>query len=191
MRSQIPVMNARSWSITTTPAPTNAAVSRTWSIMTSDSESPKEDTDPYRLLPFRSSTSQKVFDYCQILDDAKRRRPGDDVMPLLSGSEQLTDRELSTFFLLLVIAGNETAHHARNHGAHVFDLTRDPNRHVTFGGAGPHFCLGAWRARLEVRTFLEVLSQRVASLELSGDVERVRSNFINGLKKLPLTVTAG
>ena len=57
---------------------------------------------------------------------------------------------------------------------------------MTFGGGGPHLCLGQWMARLEVRTFLAALAQRVRRVELTGDPKRVRSNFINGLKALPL-----
>jgi cytochrome P450 len=68
---------------------------------------------------------------------------------------------------------------------HRFDVGRTPNRHVTFGGGGPHLCLGQWMARLEVRVLLEALVQRVGRIELTGPVERVRSNFINGIKRCP------
>ena len=68
----------------------------------------------------------------------------------------------------------------------TLDLGRVPNPHVTFGGGGPHICLGAWLARLEVRVFLEELCQRVRYLHCSGSPVRIRSNFINGLKYLPL-----
>jgi cytochrome P450 len=67
-----------------------------------------------------------------------------------------------------------------------FDIARTPNRHVTFGGGGPHLCLGQWMARLEVRTFLEALVTLVDRVDVVGDVERVRSNFINGVKRLPI-----
>jgi cytochrome P450 len=72
----------------------------------------------------------------------------------------------------------------------VFDVGRAPNRHVTFGGGGPHLCLGQWMARLEVRAFLQALVERVGRVELAGEPRRVRSNFINGLKALPLTLRA-
>ena len=70
----------------------------------------------------------------------------------------------------------------------TLDLSRDPNPHVTFGGGGPHICLGAWMARLEVRVFLEEVVRRIRRIQLDGDPERIRSNFINGLKHLPLTL---
>jgi cholest-4-en-3-one 26-monooxygenase len=70
-----------------------------------------------------------------------------------------------------------------------FDVTRTPNPHVAFGGGGPHFCLGAQLARLEMRIMFEELLARVASLELAGEVSRLRSNFVNGIKHLPTTVT--
>jgi cytochrome P450 len=75
---------------------------------------------------------------------------------------------------------------AEFHDPQVFDIGRSPNRHVTFGGGGPHLCLGQWMARLEVRTFLAALAQRVDCVELTGEPRRVRSNFINGLKALPV-----
>ena len=226
----------------------------------------REDTDPYRLLPFRSPTSTRVFAYAQQLADAKRRHPADDVVSLLVAADELSPQNFNTLFLLLVIAGNETTRHALNHGAlalaerpdelarlraepalldtaveevlryaspqihfrrtavadtviagvpvaagdkvvtwylsanydgdvfadpYTLDLSRDPNRHVTFGGGGPHFCLGSWLARLEVRVFLEELLGRNLRLDVCGEVTRVRSNFINGLKRLPLRLSPG
>ena len=68
-----------------------------------------------------------------------------------------------------------------------FDIGRRPNRHVTFGGGGPHLCLGQWLARLEVRLVLEELVPRLTRVAPAGPPERVRSNFINGLKSLPLS----
>jgi cytochrome P450 len=69
---------------------------------------------------------------------------------------------------------------------YVFDVTRDPNPHVTFGRAGPHRCLGEHLARLEIRIVLEELLSRVDRLELAGQARRIRSNFTNGLKSLPV-----
>ena len=71
----------------------------------------------------------------------------------------------------------------------VFDLTRSPNPHVSFGGGGPHFCLGAHLARLEIRVLLEELLAATGSIELAGEPDRLRSSWINGLKRLPVTVT--
>jgi cytochrome P450 len=177
----------------------------------------------------------------------------------------LTDREIDTFFLLLLIAGNETTRHSLSHGLLAFvehpeeldrvraapelvasateevlrvacpqvhfrrtaavdtelrgvpivagdklvtwylsanydeeefpdpmrfDVARQPNRHVTFGGGGPHLCLGQWLARVEVRVFVEELARRTdVTFRRAGDVERVRSNFINGVKRLPVVAT--
>jgi cholest-4-en-3-one 26-monooxygenase len=70
-----------------------------------------------------------------------------------------------------------------------FDVARTPNPHVAFGGGGPHFCLGAQLARLEMRIMFEELLARVESLALAGEVSRLRSNFINGIKHLPTKVT--
>jgi cytochrome P450 len=70
-----------------------------------------------------------------------------------------------------------------------FDITRAPNRHLAFGLAGPHRCLGEWLARLEIRVTLEELLARVADIRVTGPVERLRSNFISGVKRLPIEVT--
>jgi cytochrome P450 len=70
-----------------------------------------------------------------------------------------------------------------------FDIRRHPNDHVTFGPGGPHFCLGAHLARLETKILFEELLPRLASIELSGPVERMRSNFVNGIKHMPVRVT--
>ena len=227
--------------------------------------SDRTDTDPYRLLPFRSPVSLKVLDYVQRLSAARRGVAGGAVLSVLANAlvdgHPLTEREQGTFFLLLLIAGNETTRHALSHGLlalaehpdvlprlraqpelldsateevlrwtcpqlhfrrtataateiggikiaagekvvtwylaanfdptvfadpHTFDIERTPNPHVTFGGGGPHLCLGQWMARLEVRTFLAALAQRADRVELAGEPRRVRSNFINGLKLLPL-----
>jgi cytochrome P450 len=69
------------------------------------------------------------------------------------------------------------------------DLTRFPNDHMTFG-KGPHTCLGANLARLEVRILFEELLPRLASIEQTGEIERVRSNFVNGVKRFPVRITA-
>lgn len=69
---------------------------------------------------------------------------------------------------------------------HRFDVAREPNEHATFGRVGPHFCLGAHLARLELTVLLEELLPRVEAIELAGEPKRLRSNFTNGLKRLPL-----
>jgi cholest-4-en-3-one 26-monooxygenase len=67
-----------------------------------------------------------------------------------------------------------------------FDVARSPNEHVAFGGGGPHFCLGASLARLELRVVLEELLARVGALRLAGPVAHAGSNFSNGIFSLPL-----
>jgi cholest-4-en-3-one 26-monooxygenase len=72
-----------------------------------------------------------------------------------------------------------------------FDVGRTPNEHIAFGGGGPHFCLGASLARLEVRVVLEELVARYDAIEPAGDPQRLRSNFINGIKHLPVHLRRG
>jgi cytochrome P450 len=235
--------------------------------------SDRDDTDPYRLLPFRSPVSLRVFAEFQRLVELRRRHPAGDVISVLADAEvggaPLAERERDTFLLLLLIAGNETTRHSLTHaflafadapdqlarlrsdaslietaveevlrtacpqlhfrrtatvdtelgGQHIttgdkvvtwylaantdpeafedpmrFDVARAPNRHVTFGGGGPHLCLGQWMARLEVRVLLEVLIERNLRIERAGQVRRIRSNFINGIAAAPVrlvTSTSG
>ena len=78
------------------------------------------------------------------------------------------------------------------------DLGRTPNEHlsstagnhVAFGGGGPHFCLGAKLARAEMRVMLEEVVGRLGDFEVDGPVQRLRSNFINGIKHLPIAWSA-
>jgi cytochrome P450 len=70
----------------------------------------------------------------------------------------------------------------------TFDVGRDPNRHMAFGPGGIHHCLGAHLARMEVRVVFEELLRRVGDVELTGVPEGLRSNFFNGIKRLPIRV---
>jgi cytochrome P450 len=74
---------------------------------------------------------------------------------------------------------------------HRFDVTRNPADSLTFGRGGPHHCLGAHLARLETRVYLEELLERVERIELTGRPRRLRSNFTNGLKTLPIRLHRG
>ena len=204
--------------------------------------------------------------YGQEMADARRADPREDLVSTIANAEiegdRLTDWEFAMFWVLLVVAGNETTRNAISgsvialleHGRwselvegggtlppgavdellryvspvvhfrrtapadtvlgdqliragdkvvvwygaanrdpdvfadpHGLDLTRDPNPHLAFG-VGPHFCLGAHLARLEVSTMLEALLQRAPNLQFDGDPVRVASNFINGIKTLPVRI---
>lgn len=70
----------------------------------------------------------------------------------------------------------------------AFDVGRRPNDHVAFGRGGPHFCLGAHLARLEVRVLFRTLLDRVEQVELAAPAQRLRSDHLNGIVELPITV---
>jgi cytochrome P450 len=226
------------------------------------------DSDQYKHLPFRSPAALEVFEYGREL--ARRRRGGDgtDLISILvnrtpEDGEPLSAIDFDNYFLLLVIAGNETTRHAisqsmlalienqdqlkllqeqpelipgaveeflrwaspvyhfrrtatrdvelggkpikaddkvvmwfasGNRDEAVFDdpyrldVTRTNIDHVTFGKGSPHTCLGSALARMEIRLMFTELIPRLASIELNGEVKRVRSNFINGIKKFPVRV---
>ena len=73
----------------------------------------------------------------------------------------------------------------------TFDIRRSPNEHVGFGGGGPHHCLGANLARMEIYVLLEEMARRIPSIELAGDVQPLRSNFIGGIKHMPVKFPKG
>jgi methyl-branched lipid omega-hydroxylase len=195
-------------------------------------------------------------------------RPTDDLTTALVATEvdgeRLTHQEIASFFILLLVAGNETTRNAISQGIlalaehpeqrarwmadpsidktaveeivrwtspitwmrrtatqdgevnghrfsagdkfllfyaaanrdpelfadpHVLDLTRDPNPHVGFGGHGPHFCLGAHLARREIAVTFRQLFEQLPDLEVTGEPARLRSSFVNGLKRLPARLT--
>jgi len=214
------------------------------------------------------SAAQELTQLMEDLGRHRTERPGDDVTSALVTAnvdgEQLTHQELASFFILLVVAGNETTRNAISHGMRLltehpdqreawaanfetmaptaveeivriaspvifmrrtttedvtlggvdlpaeaklllfywsanrdaavfedpyrFDITRDPNPHVGFGGPGPHFCLGAHLARQEITVMFRELLGRVPGIHTTGDPERLLSNFINGIKHLPVAV---
>jgi cholest-4-en-3-one 26-monooxygenase len=86
------------------------------------------------------------------------------------------------------------AHGSANHDERVFveperfDITRSPNPHVAFG-VGAHLCIGAALARLETRVVFDEILRRVPDIEPAGPITRLRSNFVNGVKSMPVRFT--
>ena len=72
-----------------------------------------------------------------------------------------------------------------------FDIERTPNDHIAFGGGGAHYCLGANLARMELRLIFREVATRLEGIQLNGEVERLRSNFIGGIKHIPVAFTPG
>ena len=69
---------------------------------------------------------------------------------------------------------------------HTFDVGRSPNEHIAFGGRGPHYCLGASLAKMEIRVMFEEILGRLPNMQLAGEPERLQSILINGIKHLPV-----
>jgi cytochrome P450 len=226
------------------------------------------DDPEYHLDPAALRTAiGEMFAYGKSIADARRAEPTDDIVSMIANAEvdgeALSDMEFSLFWLLLIIAGNETTRNtlsggiialhehdrwrelrddrallptavdeiiryvspvihfrrtalvdvvlggqhvragdkvvvfypAANRDPSVFDdpnaldLSRSPNPHLAFG-VGPHFCLGSHLAKLQLSAMLNELLDRVPDLSLAGDVVRMRSHFINGIRELPVSFTA-
>jgi len=225
------------------------------------------DTNPYRLMPFRSPVSEELFAYAAEQARMRRDGPGNDVISLLlrpkRDGEPLSEHEFKNFFTLLVAAGNDTTRYSMAAGMlallenpdqlaqlqaeptlidtateeilrwgtvtmhfrrtatrdtelagkkirsgdkvllwfisgdyderqfpapHRFDIRRTPNDHLAFGLRSPHKCIGEHLARVEIRVLLEEFLPKIATIRLNSLVERLRSNFISGIKPLPLKV---
>jgi cytochrome P450 len=73
---------------------------------------------------------------------------------------------------------------------HAFDVGRTPNEHLAFG-VGHHVCLGHALARLEARVAFEELLRRLPDMGIAGPVVRLRSNWVNGIKSMPVRFTPG
>ncbi|WP_067812444.1 cytochrome P450 [Actinomadura kijaniata] len=71
----------------------------------------------------------------------------------------------------------------------AFDVGRDPNPHLGFGGGGPHYCLGTHLARLNLKIIFDTILDRMPDIAPAGPARRLRSNFVNGLKELPVRFT--
>ena len=89
--------------------------------------------------------------------------------------------------ILWFASGNRD--HAVFDNPHRVQLDRKPNHHLAFGQGGVHVCLGMWLARMEVRVVLEELACRLTRLEATGAPRWTRSNFICGVKSLPVQAT--
>jgi len=68
-----------------------------------------------------------------------------------------------------------------------FDIWRDPNPQLGFGGTGTHYCLGANLARLEIDLMFNAIADGMPSIRRAGDAERLRSGWLNGIKRLPVS----
>jgi cholest-4-en-3-one 26-monooxygenase len=68
----------------------------------------------------------------------------------------------------------------------VFNILRDPNPHLAFGGTGPHYCIGANLARMEVNIMLNAIAKHLPDIRKTADPTRVRSGWINGIATMPV-----
>ena len=68
-----------------------------------------------------------------------------------------------------------------------FDILRDPNPHLGFGGTGTHYCLGANLARLEIELIFNAIADGMPGIKLAGEAQRLRSGWLNGIKALPVS----
>jgi cytochrome P450 len=227
-----------------------------------------DESEQFRLLPFRSPAAQEVFAYGRELARQRRGKDGSDLVSRLVNQTPmddipLSDRDFNSYFLLLVVAGNETTRHSITHSMNYLmqnpdqiallqerpelipwaieeflrlaspvyhfrrtatkdteiggqaikegdkvvtwfaagnrdpamfedpyrmDVTRNPNEHMAFGRGGPHMCMGNALARLEIRIMFEDLLPRISGMQQTGRLDRLRSNFINGIKRFPVRV---
>ena len=87
--------------------------------------------------------------------------------------------------LMMYSSGNRDERAFAN--PHEFDITREPNAHVGFGGGGPHFCMGAFLAKMQLEAIFRELVHRAPTLRV-GDPEFLTGNFVHAVKSLPYTL---
>jgi len=166
----------------------------------------------------KSAMEREIFEYGVALAARKRADPGDDVWSILTraelpddeggGASQLSDFELALFFHVLALAGEKIAAGERvsiwiasaNRDESVFaapdrfDITRDPNPHVAFGGGGAHYCLGSHLAQHQVRVLFEELLAAARAIEPTGaphwTVSGLHNNVPCSLGHVPIRVAA-
>ena len=107
----------------------------------------------------------------------------------VTGDTVLGGRELEAGDKVVLFYNSANRDEAAFDDPERFDVTRQPNHHVGFGGPGPHFCLGAHLARREITVMFRELFDRIGDIEATADPERLRSNFIHGIKHLPCSFT--
>lgn len=230
------------------------------------------DRDEPAIVAALFTAANNLVELVRELGADREANPQDDLITSLVTAdvdgEKLSPQELGSFFVLLVVAGNETTRNAISHGLleltrhpdqrerwqadfdglaktaveeivrwatpvihfrrtvtrdgvrlgghefsegdkvvlwynsanrdadvfddpFTFDVGRQPNDHVGFGGPGPHFCLGAHLARREITVMFRELFRRVPDIRAVGDPDLLRSNFIHGVKHLPAEFTPG
>jgi len=101
----------------------------------------------------------------------------------------LSGEELHAGDKVLLFYGSANRDESVFEDPYTFDVLRNPNPHVGFGAAGPHFCLGAHLARREIDVMLRELLVRLPDIEASGEPVQTVSRFVNGIKYLPCAFT--
>src|SRR5207248_1824188 len=126
------------------------------------------------------NASMELYSYFNQLAAQRKVDPKDDLVTVLLKAEvdgeRLSELELDLFFLLLSVAGNETTRNAISHG--MVALSENPDQHKRLLD-DPSL----------INTAIEELPKRLPDITVSGPVSRLRSNFINGLKHVPVTFT--
>ena len=97
---------------------------------------------------------------------------------------QLGDKAFEEGEKVVLFYGSGNRDHDVFDDPYAFDITRDNTNQIAFGGPGPHFCLGAHLARRQINVLYRELLTQLPGLHASGEPDRLRSNFINGVKHL-------
>ena len=88
---------------------------------------------------------------------------------------------------MFYISGNRDEEVFEN--PYTFDITRDPNPHLGFGGTGAHFCIGTHLARLEIELIFGAIADVMPDITKLGGPERLQSAWLNGIKRLETDFT--
>lgn len=230
---------------------------------------PEYVDSPEKIVPALLGAGAELVELMKDMRKQRLANPTDDLTSALVHAEvdgdKMSDEDMGSFFVLLVVAGNETTRNSISHGMkalcdypeqrakfqgdfenvaptaveeivrwaspvifmrrtttrdcelggqklkagekivlwyssgnrdelvyenpYEFDVLRSPNEHLGFGGPGPHFCLGANLARREITVFFRELFAKLPDLQITGEPDRLASNFIHGIKHMECEFT--
>ncbi len=132
----------------------------------------------------------ELVGYAMLMAEDRRQCPRDDIVTKLVNA-QIDGGELSSdefgFFVtrpVLPVANFEEEVFDEPEG---FDIARSPNPHLEFGGTGAHYCVGANLARLEIDLIFNAIAAATPGIRQAGEAERLRSGWLNGIKRLPVS----
>lgn len=104
---------------------------------------------------------------------------------------RIGDTEIKAGQRVVLLYGSANFDEEAFENPNTFDITRDPNPHLAFGGTGPHYCIGANLARMEIELIFDKIADHIPDISKLGDPSRLASGWINGIKEFQVDYGSG